>query len=120
MEQMREREKEKWERDKWNGTNVNIDNFIYTRRRGSPDDVFPALGGTRLLAVFTFGGMKRICLPSTVLTLPRPLMTMGLVEPDAIDGISILIGLLRYGELMPTFGRLVTVAADVVALFFSA
>lgn len=46
-------------------------------------------------------------------------MTMGFVDDDAIDGISILIGLLRYGELIPTFGRLVTVA-DVVALFFSA
>lgn len=119
MEGKRER---KWrERDKWNGTNMNIDSHLRSKFcQNSPDEVFPALGGTRLLAVFTLGGMKRICLPSIVLRLPRPLMTTGFVDDDAIDGISILMDLLRYGELMPTFDWLVTVAADVVALFFSA
>jgi hypothetical protein len=74
-----------------------------------------ALGGTRLLAVLTFGGMKRICLPSAVLRLARPLMTIGLDD----EGISILMGLLRKGDVIPIFGGAVD-AADVVALFFSA
>lgn len=49
----------------------------------SPDPLaLPAPTGTRLLAVLTFGGMKRICLPSAVFTLPIPLMGIGF-EVDA-------------------------------------
>lgn len=103
------------------GTNININIDCSSRRLFLPEDVFPALAGTRLLAVFTFGGTKRICELLTVLRFPRPLMTIGFVDddamPPALEGISIFIGLLRYGELSPTFGKL---AADVVALLFSA
>ena len=93
--------------------------FFAAQLRFLPDDMLPALGGTRLLAVLTFGGMNLICLPSTVFKFPMPLMTIGFVEEVAVEGIPILIGLLRNGELMATFGGAVTVA-EVVALLFSA
>lgn len=55
-----------------------------------------------------------------VLRLPRPLITMGFVDVDAADnaGISILMGLSKYGEL--TLAGFTVMAVDVVAVFFSA
>lgn len=81
-----------------------------------PPDAVLGLEGTRLLAVFTFGGMKRICLPSMVFRLPIPFITIGFGEEDADDSveIGILICFPRNGELTAAFGT-VTVA-DVVAL----
>lgn len=79
--------------------------------------------GTRLLAVFTFGGMKRICLPSGKLRFPMPLTGLIVeVDVEANEGISILMGFDKYGELMPTLAGIVMLAAAAGAaiLLFSA
>lgn len=83
--------------------------------------MFIGVDGTRLLAVLTFGGMKRICLPSIVLRLPRPFKTIGFDDDAAATddaGISILMGFVKYGELIPTLAGMLMLAADVVAVFF--
>lgn len=81
-----------------------------------PPDAVPGFDGTLLLAVFTFGGMKRICLPSSVFRLPMPFTMIGFGEDDADDKveIGILICLPRNGELTAALGTVIV--ADVVAL----
>lgn len=74
-----------------------------------------------MFAVFTFGGMNWICLPSAVFTLPMPfkLLTIGLTDDDEAPGlISIFTGFVRYGELIPICDGIEMVAVDVVALSF--
>lgn len=95
-----ERERENREQDKGSAvsTNMNERTSLF-RRKFSPDppDAFAVPGGTRLFAVFTLGGKKRICLLSMVFKFPMFFMTIGFVEVDGVetDGTSILIGALR-------------------------
>jgi len=98
-------------------------------------DVFVLPTGTRLFAVLTFGGMKRICWPSGKFRLPMPLIAftplllllllllLVMVDDDVAalsDGIAILIGCFKYGELMPTLVGTVIRTDVAVAGFFSA
>lgn len=56
--------------------------------------------------MLTFGGINFIIFPSAVVTLPILFTTTGfvsVVEP----GIEILIGFVKYGELMPTLGTVI-------------
>jgi hypothetical protein len=77
-------------------------------------------GGTRLFAVFTFGGINFINFPSGVVTLPILFTTTGFASVVAEAGIEILIGFFKKGELMPTLGTVIVLEVVGTFVFFDA
>lgn len=104
----------------WTRKTFNIRNFLSTILPG-PLDLNLSSGGTRLLAVLTFGGINFINFPSGVVTLPIVLTTTGLAAVDedpSVAGIVIFIGLPRNGELMPILGTVIVLEVVGTLVFF--